>query len=83
MFLVSVLYKCRTLGEEAGDDKFLLYGAAKDFIDTEVVLEVRPKDEGLASQFHTNCLFQPAFSTFPFFIHSETCLRHRSIREFL
>lgn len=43
MFPVSVLYKCRTLGE-AGDDKLLLYGSAKDCIDTEGVLEVQPKN---------------------------------------
>lgn len=64
-FLVSVLYKCRSFREEAGDDKCLLYGSATDCIDAEAVLEVHhPKEEGLASHFHTNCLFQPAFSPF-------------------
>lgn len=91
-FLVSVLYKCKTLREESGDDKLLLHGSATDCIDAEAVLEVHPKEEWLASHFHTNSLFQPAFSPFslPFLSlssppppHSETCRGQRSIREFL
>lgn len=57
---VSGLFKCRPLGEEGGDDNFLLYGSAKDCTDSEAVLEVEPKDEGLASQFDIVYCNQPS-----------------------
>jgi len=52
-------------GEEADDDKLVLYGSAPACVAPEAVLEVHPEDAGLASQFDTVYSNQP--SPRPFF----------------